>query len=33
MTMNLQEISDRFFEIMDLLTDYCSAIDEKILMP
>lgn len=28
MTMTLQEISDRF-EIMDLLTDYCSAIDSK----
>lgn len=28
MTMTLQEISDRF-EIMDLLTDYCSAIDTK----
>jgi hypothetical protein len=27
MTMTLQEISDRF-EIMDLLTDYCSAIDK-----
>jgi hypothetical protein len=26
--MNLQEISDRF-EIMDLLVDYCSAIDSK----
>jgi len=26
--MTIQEISDRF-EIMDLLTDYCSAIDEK----
>ncbi len=30
MTMTLQEISDRF-EIMDLLTDYCSAIDSKDL--
>lgn len=28
MTMTIQEISDRF-EIMDLLTDYCSAIDSK----
>jgi hypothetical protein len=28
MTMTLQEISDRF-EIMDLLTSYCSAIDSK----
>ncbi len=28
MTMTLQEISDRF-EIMDLLVDYCSAIDSK----
>lgn len=28
MPMTLQEISDRF-EIMDLLTDYCSAIDTK----
>lgn len=28
MAMTLQEISDRF-EIMDLLTDYCSAIDSK----
>ncbi len=28
MTMTLREISDRF-EIMDLLTDYCSAIDNK----
>jgi hypothetical protein len=28
MIMTLQEISDRF-EIMDLLTDYCSAIDAK----
>lgn len=28
MTMTLQEISDRF-EIMDILTDYCSAIDSK----
>ena len=26
--MSIQEISDRF-EIMDLLTDYCSAIDDK----
>ncbi len=26
--MTIQEISDRF-EIMDLLTDYCSAIDNK----
>jgi hypothetical protein len=28
MAMTLQEISDRF-EIMDLLVDYCSAIDSK----
>ena len=28
MAMTLQEISDRF-EIMDLLTAYCSAIDSK----
>jgi hypothetical protein len=28
MTMTIQEISDRF-EIMDLLTDYCTAIDSK----
>lgn len=28
MTMTLQEISDRF-EIIDLLTDYCTAIDSK----
>lgn len=28
MAMTLQEISDRF-EIMDLLTDYCSAIDSN----
>lgn len=28
MAMTLQEISDRF-EITDLLTDYCSAIDTK----
>lgn len=28
MTLTIQEISDRF-EIMDLLTDYCSAVDEK----
>jgi len=28
MIMTLQEISDRF-EIMDLLTDYCSAVDSK----
>jgi hypothetical protein len=28
MTLTLQEISDRF-EIMDLLTDYCTAIDTK----
>lgn len=28
MPMTLQEISDRF-EIMDLETDYCSAIDNK----
>src|SRR5476649_1528141 len=28
MPMTLQAISDRF-EIMDLLTDYCSAIDTK----
>ena len=28
MTMTLQEISDRF-EIMDLLVDYCTAIDSK----
>ena len=28
MAMTLQEISDRF-EIMDLLTDYCTAIDTK----
>jgi hypothetical protein len=28
MTMTMQEISDRF-EIMDLLTDYCTAIDNK----
>ena len=27
MALSLQEISDRF-EIIDLLTDYCSAIDE-----
>ncbi|MBS0604553.1 MAG: nuclear transport factor 2 family protein [Verrucomicrobia bacterium] len=30
MTMTIQEISDRF-EIMDILTDYCTAIDEKRL--
>jgi hypothetical protein len=28
MTMTLQEVSDRF-EIMDLLVDYCTAIDSK----
>jgi SnoaL-like domain len=28
MTLTVQEISDRF-EIMDLLNDYCSAIDTK----
>jgi hypothetical protein len=28
MAMTLQEVSDRF-EIMDLLVDYCSAIDSK----
>ena len=28
MTMTLQEISDRF-EIMDLLADYCSAIESS----
>src|SRR3984957_11081671 len=28
MAMTTQEISDRF-EIMDLLTDYCTAIDSK----
>ena len=28
MTMTRQEISDRF-EIMDLLTDYCTVIDSK----
>lgn len=28
MTLTLQEISDRF-EIMDVLTDYCTAIDHK----
>ena len=28
MPMTLQEISDRF-EITDLLTDYCSAVDSK----
>jgi hypothetical protein len=28
MTMTIQEISDRF-EIMDLLVDYCSAVDSK----
>lgn len=28
MSMTLQEISDRF-EITDLLTDYCSAVDTK----
>jgi hypothetical protein len=28
MPLTLQEISDRF-EIMDLLTDYCTAIDTK----
>lgn len=30
MALSLQEISDRF-EIMDLLTDYCSAIDSSDL--
>ena len=28
MTMTIQEIFDRF-DIMDLLTDYCTAIDNK----
>lgn len=28
MTMTIQQISDRF-EIMDLLVDYCSAVDSK----
>jgi hypothetical protein len=28
MSLTLQEISDRF-EIMDVLTDYCTAIDNK----
>ena len=31
MPMTVQEISDRF-EITDVLTDYCSAVDTKTLM-
>lgn len=30
MTMTIQEISDRF-EIMDVLTDYCTAIDDNCI--